>query len=77
MNNKMTIFYSKFTGNIEGVFTGEVGFDVFVDREDDVKAYCIRKVVDFDGQFLATFFNYKINLETNKVEIKNQVNISL
>lgn len=77
MNNKMTIFYSKFTGNIEGVFSGEVNYDVFVDREEDVKAYCIRKVANFDGQFLAAFFNYKINLETNKVEIKNQVNITL
>ncbi|HHD2753301.1 TPA: hypothetical protein ACOTG0_002110 [Clostridium perfringens] len=75
MNNKMTIFYSKFTGNIEGVFSGEVDFDVFVDREKDVESYCIRKVTNFNGEFLALFYNYKVNLETNDIELKNQFKI--
>lgn len=75
MNNKMTIFYSKFSGNIEGVFSGEVNYDVFVDREEDVKAYCIRKVTNFNGEFLALFYNYKVNLETNAIELKNQFKI--
>lgn len=73
MNNTMTIFYSKFTGNIEGVFSGEVGFDVFVDREEDVKSYCIRKVAEYNGEFLAFFYNYKVNLETNTIELKKLI----
>lgn len=77
MNNKMTIFYSKNTGNMEGVFSGEVGFDVFVDREEDIKAYCIRRVVEYNGEFLALFYNYKVNLETNTIELKEQFKISL
>jgi len=77
MNNKMTIFYSKNTGNIEGVFSGEVDFDVFVDREEDIKSYCIRSVVEYNGEFLALFYNYKVNLETNTIELKEQLKISL
>lgn len=77
MDDKMTIFYSKFTGNIEGAFSGEVDFDTFCDREEDVKSYCIRKVTELNNDFIVTSSNYKVNLETNKLEIKNQVNITL
>lgn len=77
MSKKMTIFYSKFTGNIEGVFTDEVDFDVFVDREEDIKAYCIKRVVEYNGEFLALFYNYKVNLETNTIELKEQLKILL
>ncbi|MGG5461512.1 hypothetical protein [Clostridium sp. B9] len=77
MNEKMTIFYSKFTGNIEGAFSGEVDFYTFCDREEDVKSYCIRKVTDLNNEFIVTSSNYKVNLETNKIELKNKVDITL
>lgn len=77
MNDKMTIFYSENTGTIEGVFSGEVDFSVFDDREEDVKSYCIKKIIDYNGEFLALFYNYKVNLKTNTIELKEQLKISL
>lgn len=77
MSNKMTIFYSGNTGEIEGVFSGEVDFSAFANREADVRAYCKKKVTNFNGEFLALFYNFKVNLQTNIIEPKEQFKITL
>ena len=37
MNEKMTIFYSKNTGEIKYASSGEVGFDTFLSNEEDMR----------------------------------------
>ncbi|MBO3398428.1 hypothetical protein JJB71_12845 [Clostridium perfringens] len=70
MNEKMTVFYSKNTGEIKYASTGEVGFDTFLGNEDDMKSFCIRVVIPFNFDVLSNSQRFKINLEKNIIEEK-------
>ncbi|HAT4162921.1 TPA: hypothetical protein I9Z77_002384 [Clostridium perfringens] len=68
MNEKMTIFYSKNTGEIKYASSGEVGFDTFLSNEEDMRSFCLRIVVPFNFDILSNTQRFKINLEKNTIE---------
>ncbi|AMN31767.1 hypothetical protein [Clostridium perfringens] len=68
MNEKMTIFYSKHTGDIKYASSGEVDFDTFLENEDDIRSFCLRRVVPFNFTVLENTNRFKINLEKNTIE---------
>lgn len=68
MNEKMTIFYSKHTGDIKYVSSGEVDFDTFLENEEDMRSFCLRIVVPFNFIILENTNRFKINLEKNTIE---------
>lgn len=68
MNEKMTIFYSKHTGDIKYASSGEVDFDTFLENEDDMRSFCLRIVVPFNFDILSNTQRFKINLEKNIIE---------
>lgn len=70
MNEKMTIFYSKHTGDIKYASSGDVGFDTFSRNEDDMRSFCLRIVVPFNFEILENTNRFKINLEKNTIEEK-------
>lgn len=70
MNEKMTIFYSKNTGEIKYASSGEVGFDTFLSNEEDMRSFCLRIVVPFNFEILENTNRFKINLEKNIIEEK-------
>ncbi|HHD2730874.1 hypothetical protein ACQPUH_01815 [Clostridium perfringens] len=70
MNEKMTIFYSKNTGEIKYASSGEVGFDTFLSNEEDMRSFCLRIVVTFNLDILSNTQRFKINLEENIIEEK-------
>ena len=70
MNEKMTIFYSKHTGDIKYASSGEVDFDTFLENEDDIRSFCLRIVVPFNFEILENANRFKINLEKNIIEEK-------
>lgn len=63
----MTVFYSKNTGQFELVATGIVEWDIFGERELDYRSYCIRKVLKINNTILSRPFEYKVDLEANKI----------
>ncbi|PWW84201.1 hypothetical protein CYK87_10240 [Clostridium perfringens] len=63
MNEKMTIFYSKHTGDIKYASSGEVDFDTFLENEEDMRSFCLRIVVPFNFIILENTNRFKINLE--------------
>ena len=70
MNEKMTIFYSKHTGEIKYASSGEVDFDTFLENEEDMRNFCLRIVVPFNFEILENANRFKINLEKNIIEEK-------
>lgn len=70
MNEKMTIFYSKHTGEIKYASSGEVDFDTFLENEEDMRSFCLRIVVLFNFEILENANRSKINLEKNIIEEK-------
>lgn len=70
MNEKMTIFYSKNTGEIKYASSGDVGFDTFLSNEEDMRSFCLRIVVPFNFEILENANRFKINLEENIIEEK-------
>ncbi|HAT4306276.1 TPA: hypothetical protein I9080_000026 [Clostridium perfringens] len=68
MNEKMTIFYSKHTGEIKYASSGEVDFDTFLENEEDMRSFCLRIVVPFNFEILENANRFKINLEKNIIE---------
>ncbi|MBO3420200.1 hypothetical protein [Clostridium perfringens] len=68
MNEKMTIFCSKHTGDIKYASSGEVDFDTFLENEDDMRSFCLRIVVPFNFTVLENTNRFKINLEKNTIE---------
>lgn len=70
MNEKMTIFYSKNTGEIKYASSGEVDFDTFLENEEDMRSFCLRIVVPFNFEILENANRFKINLEENIIEEK-------
>ncbi|WP_163236393.1 hypothetical protein [Clostridium perfringens] len=70
MNEKMTIFYSKNTGEIKYASSGEVDFDTFLENEEDMRSFCLRIVVPFNFEILENANRFKINLEKNIIEEK-------
>ncbi|MBO3333484.1 hypothetical protein [Clostridium perfringens] len=70
MNEKMTIFYSKHTGEIKYASSGEVDFDTFLENEEDMRSFCLRIVVPFNFEILENANRFKINLEKNIIEEK-------
>lgn len=70
MNEKMTIFYSKNTGEIKYASSGEVDFDAFLENEKDMRSFCLRIVVPFNFEILENANRFKINLEKNIIEEK-------
>ncbi|XZH36941.1 hypothetical protein ACSW82_05040 [Clostridium perfringens] len=70
MNEKMTIFYSKHTGEIKYASSGEVDFDTFLENEEDMRSFCLRIVVLFNFEILENANRFKINLEKNIIEEK-------
>ena len=68
MNEKMTIFYSKHTGDIKYASSGEVDFDTFLENENDMRSFCLRIVVPFNFTVLENTNRFKINLEKNTIE---------
>ncbi|MGU9139377.1 hypothetical protein ACV3XK_06290 [Clostridium perfringens] len=68
MNEKMTIFYSKNTGEIKYASSGEVGFDTFLSNKEDMRSFCLRIVVPFNFSILENTNRFKINLEKNTIE---------
>ncbi|MDK0947724.1 hypothetical protein QTH29_08325 [Clostridium perfringens] len=70
MNEKMTIFYSKNTGEIKYASSGEVYFDTFLENEEDMRSFCLRIVVPFNFEILENANRFKINLEKNIIEEK-------
>ncbi|EHR0219038.1 hypothetical protein [Clostridium perfringens] len=70
MNEKMTIFYSKNTGEIKYASSGEVGFDTFLSNEEDMRSFCLMIVVPFNFEILENANRFKINLEKNIIEEK-------
>ncbi|HII4507391.1 hypothetical protein ACOT7R_10035 [Clostridium perfringens] len=68
MNEKMTIFYSKHTGDIKYASSGEVDFDTFLENEEDMRSFCLRIVVPFNFIILENTNRFKINLEKNTIE---------
>lgn len=70
MNEKMTIFYSKHTGDIKYASSGEVDFDTFKNNEKDMRSFCLRIVVPFNFDILSNTQRFKINLDKNTIEEK-------
>ncbi|TGY43192.1 hypothetical protein [Clostridium perfringens] len=70
MNEKMTIFYSRNTGDIKYASSGEVDFDTFLENEEDMRSFCLRIVVPFNFEILENANRFKINLEKNIIEEK-------
>ncbi|XZM79213.1 hypothetical protein ACSXAB_00655 [Clostridium perfringens] len=70
MNEKMTIFYSKNTGEIKYASSGEVDFDTFKNNEKDMRSFCLRIVVPFNFDILSNTQRFKINLNKNTIEEK-------
>ncbi|HFD2036173.1 TPA: hypothetical protein ACF2DS_002908 [Clostridium perfringens] len=70
MNEKMTIFYSKNTGEIKYASSGEVDFDTFKNNEKDMRSFCLRIVVPFNFDILSNTQRFKINLDKNTIEEK-------
>ncbi|HFD2032020.1 hypothetical protein [Clostridium perfringens] len=68
MNEKMTIFYSKNTGEIKYASSGEVDFDTFKNNEKDMRSFCLRIVVPFNFDILSNTQRFKINLDKNTIE---------
>ena len=68
MNEKMTIFYSKHTGDIKYASSGEVDFDTFLENEEDMRSFCLRIVVPFNFDILTNTQRFKINLDKNTIE---------
>lgn len=67
MNNNMTIFYSKNTGEFALIFKGIVDWEDLGDKALDYKSYCIRKVLKINTNILNYPFEYKVDLEANKI----------
>lgn len=68
MNEKMTIFYSKHTGDIKYASSGEVDFDTFLANEEDMRSFCLRIVVPFNFIVLENTNRFKINMKKNTIE---------
>lgn len=68
MNEKMTVFYSKHTGDIKYASSGEVNFDTFLENEDDMRSFCLRIVVPLNFDILSNAQRFKINLDKNTIE---------
>lgn len=68
MNEKMTIFYSKFSGEIKYASSGEVDFDTFKNNEKDMRSFCLRIVVPLNFDILSNTQRFKINLDKNTIE---------
>lgn len=68
MNDKMTIFYSKNTGEIKLASSGEVDFNTFLNNEKDMRSFCLKIVVPFNFDILSNSQRFKINLDKNKIE---------
>lgn len=67
MNNNMTIFYSENTGEFALVYKGIVDWEELGDKEADYRSYCIRKVLKINNTILNHPFEYKVDLEANKI----------
>ena len=81
MNEKMTIFYSENTGEFALIFKGIVDWEELGDKEADYRSYCIRKVLKINNTILNNPFEYKVDLEANKIikkpVIKEDIEIEL
>lgn len=73
MDNKMTVFFSKFTGEIESVITGgHWTMDKYGDRKAEMELIRDYIVIDFNATLLRTLDPFTVNLDTRQVELKKE-----
>lgn len=77
--NKMTVFFSFNTGDIEGIFEDEISFeDAFFGRHLDVMSYCNRVVIDLDRNMISSMGQYKVDLVKQQIVLKEEyINIPI
>ena len=72
-DNKMTIFYSKRTGDIKGYTTGITDFGYFGDDAEDMKIIYDFIVVDYDDYVLDNAYQFIV--ENDRVKLKDDVDL--
>lgn len=73
MDKKMTVFFSKNTGNIEGIFEDEISFEnAFYERHLDVMSYCLKAVIEYDINVLSGASKYRVDLEKQQIVLKEE-----
>ena len=72
-DEKMTIFYSKRTGEIKAYTTGITDFGYFGEDAEDMKVIYSCKVVDLDNYVLENIAHFKV--EGDRIKLKDDVNL--
>lgn len=69
---KMTVFYSKYTGEIKLASTGIVDFDIFCNNEMDMRSFCERIIIDRNDALQASH-EFIVDLDNNIIKRKETV----
>lgn len=72
MEEKMTLYYRKKTGDIMSYCTGVQDMSFFGQTQEDYELIWGYVVVDRDDYVLSNTSQFKINLETKQLEIKQE-----
>lgn len=67
--DKMTVFFSTYTGEIKLVSTGVIDFDIFCNNEADMRSFCERAVVPRNDALMEAH-KYIVDLNTRTIILK-------
>lgn len=68
--DKMTLFYSKYTGDIKLISSGVVDFDIFMSSEMDMRSFCNKVTIDLVDDILKNPHDYYVNINDNTLKRK-------
>ena len=72
-DNKMTIFYSKRSGDIKGFTSGVTDFTYYGDDREDMEVIYDFIVVDYDDYVLDNAYQFIV--ENDRVKLKDDVDL--
>lgn len=71
--NKMTLFYSKRTGEIQTFCTGVQDMSLFGDNKEDYEMIWDFVVIDYNDAIFNNYSLFKVDTSTQKIMLKENV----